>query len=67
MKKIFTCSSVSVKVINYTLQDYRLEDNKYNKIVSVGMFEHVGKPFYATYFKKIHDLYSICKGLFIKY
>jgi cyclopropane-fatty-acyl-phospholipid synthase len=20
------------------------------------MFEHVGKPFYATYFKKIHDL-----------
>ncbi|MDB9824913.1 cyclopropane-fatty-acyl-phospholipid synthase family protein [Alphaproteobacteria bacterium] len=40
----------------YALQDYRLEDNKYNKIVSVGMFEHVGKPFYATYFKKIHDL-----------
>lgn len=42
--------------LNYALQDYRLEDNKYNKIVSVGMFEHVGKPFYATYFKKIHDL-----------
>ncbi len=42
--------------LNYELQDYRNEDNKYNKIVSVGMFEHVGKPFYATYFKKIHDL-----------
>ena len=42
--------------VHYELQDYRNEDNKYNKIVSVGMFEHVGKPFYKTYFKKIHDL-----------
>ena len=42
--------------VHYELQDYRNEDNKYNKIVSVGMFEHVGKPFYTTYFKKIHDL-----------
>ena len=42
--------------VEYELKDYRNEDNRYNKIVSVGMFEHVGKPFYATYFKKIHDL-----------
>ena len=42
--------------LNYAIQDYRFEKNKYSKIVSVGMFEHVGKPFYKTYFKKIHDL-----------
>ena len=43
-------------LINYSLQDYRDESNSYHKIVSVGMFEHVGKPFYATFFKKIYDL-----------
>ena len=42
--------------LEYSLQDYRHENNTYNKIVSVGMFEHVGKPFYNTYFKKIFDL-----------
>ena len=42
--------------LEYSLQDYRNENNTYNKIVSVGMFEHVGKPFYTTYFKKIYDL-----------
>lgn len=42
--------------LDYSLQDYRHENNTYNKIVSVGMFEHVGKPFYNTYFKKIYDL-----------
>ena len=44
--------------LNYSLQDYRDENNSYSKIVSVGMFEHVGKPFYKTYFKKIHELLS---------
>ena len=34
------------------------EENSYTKIVSVGMFEHVGKPFYKTYFKKIYNLLS---------
>lgn len=28
----------------------------FDRIVSVGMFEHVGKPYYATYFRKCHDL-----------
>ena len=31
--------------LEYSLQDYRIETEKYDKIVSVGMFEHVGKLF----------------------
>ena len=44
--------------LEYSLQDYRNETNFYDKIVSVGMFEHVGKPFYNAYFKKMSDLLS---------
>ena len=51
-------SSKNSKDLEYSLQDYRNENNYYDKIVSVGMFEHVGKPFYNTYFKKINDLLS---------
>ena len=51
-------SSKNSKDLEYSLQDYRNENNFYDKIVSVGMFEHVGKPFYNTYFKKISDLLS---------
>ena len=43
-------------LLEYSLKDYRNEDTKYTKIVSVGMFEHVGKPFFNAYFKKIYDL-----------
>ena len=49
-------NSKSKDRLGYSLQDYRHENDTYNKIVSVGMFEHVGKPFYNRYFKKIHDL-----------
>jgi len=42
--------------LEYFLQDYRTETERYDKIVSVGMFEHVGKPFYRAYFNKINDL-----------
>ena len=48
----------NTQYLEYSLQDYRNETNFYDKIVSVGMFEHVGKPFYNTYFKKISDLLS---------
>ena len=51
-------SSKNSKDLEYSLQDYRNENNFYDKIVSVGMFEHVGKPFYNTYFEKINDLLS---------
>ena len=48
----------NTQYLEYSLQDYRNETNFYDKIVSVGMFEHVGKPFYNAYFKKISDLLS---------
>ena len=44
------------ELLEYSLKDYRHENIKYTKIVSVGMFEHVGKPFFNSYFKKIYDL-----------
>lgn len=39
--------------VSFALQDYRELNGKYDRIVSIGMFEHVGKPNYNTYFKKI--------------
>ena len=48
----------NTQYLEYSLQDYRNETNFYDKIVSVGMFEHVGKPFYNAYFKKMSDLLS---------
>ena len=41
---------------NFELLDYRHLRGKYNRIVSVGMLEHVGRKFYKTFFKKINDL-----------
>lgn len=40
----------------FKLQDYRDESGPYDRIVSVGMFEHVGKRNYDEFFAKIHDL-----------
>lgn len=37
--------------VNIILQDYRDLHNRYDRIVSVGMFEHVGPKNYDTYFK----------------
>jgi cyclopropane-fatty-acyl-phospholipid synthase len=38
--------------------DYRLEKGLYDRIVSVGMFEHVGIDHYGAFFGKISDLLS---------
>ncbi len=40
----------------YFLRDYRQETGKYDRVVSVGMFEHVGAGYYNRYFKKIASL-----------
>jgi len=40
----------------FKLQDYRDESGPYDRIVSVGMFEHVGKRNYDEFFAKIYDL-----------
>jgi cyclopropane-fatty-acyl-phospholipid synthase len=42
--------------IEFRLQDYREIDERFDKIVSVGMFEHVGPEFYATYFQQVAKL-----------
>ena len=36
--------------------DYRELDEEFDRIVSVGMFEHVGRKFYKKYFNKISKL-----------
>ena len=40
----------------FQLLDYRDVDGRFDRIVSVGMFEHVGVGFYDTYFGKCADL-----------
>jgi cyclopropane-fatty-acyl-phospholipid synthase len=44
--------------IDLRLQDYRDVRETYQRIVSVGMFEHVGVGYYDAYFQKIADLLS---------
>ncbi|WP_243690050.1 cyclopropane fatty acyl phospholipid synthase, partial [Cronobacter sakazakii] len=41
------CQGLDVTIL---LQDYRDLDSQFDRIVSVGMFEHVGPKNYATYF-----------------
>ena len=42
--------------VDIRLQDYRHVPETYDRIVSVGMFEHVGIAHYLEYFSKIRDL-----------
>ena len=42
--------------VSFVLQDYRNETEKYDRIVSVGMFEHVGMKYFKTYLSKTNDL-----------
>lgn len=42
--------------VHFELADYREHKGNYDRIVSIGMFEHVGRPFYRTYFNQIKDL-----------
>lgn len=42
--------------VEFHLQDYRRLDQRYDRIVSVGMFEHVGLPHYREYFDQIARL-----------
>ena len=44
--------------VDFRLQDYRDITETYDRIVSVGMFEHVGIDHYATFFRKARDLLS---------
>ena len=40
----------------FELTDYRNLDSKFDRIVSVGMFEHVGSPHYREFFRALRKL-----------
>ena len=42
--------------VEFKLIDYRQLNEKFDRVVSVGMFEHVGRKFYKTYFNKVFKL-----------
>jgi cyclopropane-fatty-acyl-phospholipid synthase len=42
--------------VRFHLRDYREESGRYDRIVSVGMFEHVGINQYGVYFGKLREL-----------
>ena len=42
--------------VEFALQDYRHEKSKYDRIVSVGMFEHVGINYFSEFFTRTYDL-----------
>ena len=42
--------------VRFLAKDYREMSGEFDRIVSVGMFEHVGVPYYRTFFAKIAEL-----------
>ena len=42
--------------VQFKLADYRNITEKFDRVVSVGMFEHVGRKFYKTFFKQVNSL-----------
>ena len=42
--------------VRFLLKDYREVSGRFDRIVSVGMFEHVGVPRYGDYFRKCREL-----------
>ena len=55
------CKGLPVRI---ELTDYRELRGAFDKIVSVGMFEHVGLKNYRIYFKKVSELLA-AEGLFL--
>lgn len=55
------CSGLDVKIL---LRDYRDLSHQYDRIVSVGMFEHVGPKNYKTYFDVVARNLK-CDGVFL--
>ena len=41
--------------IDFRLQDYRHVKDSFDRIVSIGMFEHVGQPHYGAFFRMVRD------------
>tara|TARA_Y100000389_G_C17441370_1_gene508766 strand:+ start:840 stop:2045 length:1206 start_codon:yes stop_codon:yes gene_type:complete len=51
-------------LVQFELIDYRKIKGKFDRIYSVGMFEHVGKKFYKSFFKSMNGLLSE-NGIFL--
>ena len=43
-------------LVEFRLQDYRHVPDRFDRVVSVGMLEHVGAPHYVPYFAKLRDI-----------
>ncbi|MBB72565.1 MAG: cyclopropane-fatty-acyl-phospholipid synthase [Legionellales bacterium] len=55
------CKDFAVTILQ---QDYRDVGGLFDRVVSIGMFEHVGYKNYRHYFKKVYDSLKPC-GLFL--
>jgi cyclopropane-fatty-acyl-phospholipid synthase len=44
------------RAARFEFKDYRKVEGQFDRIVSVGMFEHVGVNHYVTFFRKVRDL-----------
>ena len=42
--------------VDFLVRDYRAVTDRFDRIVSVGMFEHVGVGYYDAFFSKVSDL-----------
>jgi len=42
--------------VDFALKDYREVGERFDRVVSVGMFEHVGREHFDTYFTAVRDL-----------
>ncbi len=42
--------------VRFRLEDYRAVQGRYDRIVSVGMFEHVGVNHYRTFFERLREM-----------
>src|SRR5688500_12308803 len=42
--------------VKFELVDYRDVTGRFDRVASVGMFEHVGQPFYRAYFRKVREV-----------
>jgi cyclopropane-fatty-acyl-phospholipid synthase len=51
----FACDSCNGLPVDIRIQDYRGLNGKFDHIVSVGMFEHVGSRNYRTFMKVVHN------------
>ena len=55
------CAGLPVEI---RVEDYRAHRGRYDRVVSIGMFEHVGHRNYRTYMKAVREL-MIPEGLFL--